>query len=228
MAFLKAYYDWDWPAAEREFQQSITLDAEYASAHDWYATFLTAMGRYNDAISEAKLAQEIEPLSLIISMHKARPYYYARRYTEAIEQLHSTLEVDPSFVAHMDLGRAYARNGMMKEAAAEFDRVRDLYSDDVWTRAELAHAYAVSGQAAEAQSAVQSLEAQSRKTYISGYWIAMAYAALQQDEKAFSWLEKAYRERDPWLIYLNVEPTFDRLRLQARYTALLEKVGFRN
>jgi TolB-like protein/Tfp pilus assembly protein PilF len=98
LAYVKSFYDWDWPGAEREFRRAIEIDPNYASAHHWYSLYLEATGRLDEAIAETKRAQEADPLSLISSVAAAQAFYFARRYDQAIEQSRKALEMDPNFL----------------------------------------------------------------------------------------------------------------------------------
>src|SRR5882724_5476672 len=120
LAKVRADYDWDWPAAERAFKRSLELNPNYATAHHWYALYLMAMGQFEGAAAEIKLAQQLDPLSLSINASTGLPFYWSRRYDDAIEQFRRTLELDLSFaLAHVLLGQAYAQKGMFDEAITE-------------------------------------------------------------------------------------------------------------
>ncbi len=117
LAFIKAAYDWDWPGAEREYRRAIELNPNYETAHQWYAEYLSGMGRHEEAIAEIRRAKEIDPLSLIINAVEAWVLYYAREYDQAIAQGQKVVEMDPHFAEVYEyLKRCYDQKGMYREA----------------------------------------------------------------------------------------------------------------
>ncbi|MGH7595064.1 MAG: protein kinase domain-containing protein [bacterium] len=226
LAMVRSIYDWDWSTAEREFKRAIELNPNYATAHDWYAVFyLTAMERLDEAITEIKRAQELDPLSLIINSMVGWIFYLARQYDQAIEQYRKTLEMDPHFVfAHNALGSAYQQKGMYEEAIAAFLRAKTVSGDSLQAVA-LGEAYELSGWRGYCRKALDLANEKSKQSYISPYIIARRYADLGEKDQAFEWLQKAYEERISVLLWLKLEPGFDSLRSDPRFTALLKKVG---
>ncbi|MGH9838643.1 MAG: tetratricopeptide repeat protein, partial [Blastocatellia bacterium] len=226
LAFVRAWYDWDWPSAESEFQRALELNPNYATAHHWYALFLMAMERPSEALEEIKRAHEIDPLSLPINRDVGLIYHRACHCDRAIEQYLKTIELDPSFwSAHQHLGWAYEQKAMYEEAIAELNQAIAAAGDRTRIWAELGHVYAVSGRRAEAENVLGELQERAAQRYVSPYEIAVIYTGLEEHDQAFEWLERAYRERSAWLIYLKVEPILDRLRADSRFTELLRRVG---
>jgi TolB-like protein/Flp pilus assembly protein TadD len=226
LAHVRAFYDWDWPRAEQEFKQAIKLDPNYAFAHHWYALFLAAMGRHAEAIAEEERAQEIDPLSLIISKNVGTILYYAGRLDESIEHYRKTLELEPNFArTHIYLGLAYERRGTFKEAIAEYQEALRISGGGTVLSALLGHAHALSGNRAEAVKIIDRLMDQSERQYVPAFNIALIHAALGENDLAFEWLDKAAEERSSWLVSLNVEPMLDSLRSDPRFTALLKRLG---
>jgi DNA-binding winged helix-turn-helix (wHTH) protein/TolB-like protein/Tfp pilus assembly protein PilF len=223
LAFIKHRWDWS-PDAEKEFQLAIKSKPAYAPAHQWYSSYLVAMGRFDEAIAEAKRAQELEPLSFISNSHIGWILYFAGRYDEAIEHCKKLLDVDPSFFpARRYLGLVYEQKGMYKEAIAEFQQASKL-SGSPLMMSLLAHAYAVSGNKGEAERLLVEL-GQQRQRYVSPYTVATIYAGLGAKDEAFKWLEKAFEERDIWLMNLRVDPLFKNLRSDHRFSELLGRIG---
>ncbi|MGH9846730.1 MAG: tetratricopeptide repeat protein [Blastocatellia bacterium] len=226
LAFVSAWYDWDWPAAESEFQRALELNPNYATAHHWYALFLMAMERASEALSEVKRAQEIDPLSLAINRDVGLVYHRARQGDRAIEQYLKTIELDPNFwSAHQHLGWAYEQKAMYEEAIAELHQA-SAAGDRTKIWAELGQIYAVSGRRAEAEKVLGELQECAAQRYVSPYEIAIIYAGLAEHDQAFAWLERAYLDRSGWLIYLKVDPLLDGLRTDSRFADLLQRVGF--
>ena len=228
LAHVKMLYDWDWPAVELEFKRSIQLNPGYATAHQWYALFLTAMNRMDEAVAEQKRAQELDPLSLIINTDVGLFSYFNGQSDAAIAQCEKTLELNQNFVpAHFVMGLAYEQKGQFTSAIAEFKKAVDLSSGNALMKASLAHAYAVAGMKGDALSALEELNLISKQHYVSPYEIAVIYAGLAEKDKAFEQLEKALQERSVWLIHLNlrVDPRLSTLRSDPRFADLVRRVG---
>jgi len=210
---------WDWAGAEREYKRAIELSPGYSTAHQWYAEFLSYAGRHDEALAQIGLAREIDPTSLVINAEVGTLRVFASRLDEGIEQLGRTLELDPTFfLAHAALGRAYMRKKLHKEAIAEFGKAE--------AKALLAHAYAVTGERAEARKILDEVERLWKQGYAPATDMAKVYAGLQETDQAFAWLEKAYEARDPNLIMIDVEPEYDSLRSDPRFRSLLTRMNF--
>lgn len=223
----RLFYDWNWLEAERELKRAIELNPNNPDAHHFYGHYLQAMGRTDEAIVETKRGLELDPVSLIINTELGWAFYWARQYDQAIEQYRKTLKMDPSFVfASWGLAQAYVENEMYDEAIAELEKARTLSGGWSALLAELGYASAMSGQRVEAQRILHELKERARQEYIDPALIANIYIALGEKEQAFEWLEKAYRGRSPvWMIWLKVEPKFDRLRSDLRFTDLIRRIG---
>jgi serine/threonine-protein kinase len=225
LAFVKAQYDWDWAGAEKDFKHALQLNPNYATAHQWYSEFLTAMGRHGEALAEIKRAQELDPLSPIISAVRGRALYFARRYDPAGEQCRKVVEADPKFsAAHLFLGRIYVQQKKYEEAVAEFKEARKL-ANSTATLAELGHAYAAWGKKAEARKILDELEKLAKKSYVSPARLALIHIGLGDKAKAFPLLERAFTERSDAMPFLKVEPRFDGLHSDPRFAALVKRVG---
>jgi serine/threonine-protein kinase len=220
-------YDWDWVGAEKEFRRAIELNPGYATAHQWYAEYLSHMGRNNEAIAEAKRAQELDPLSLIINAIRGRVCFYARRYDEAIAQCRRTLELNPGFYpAHLYLGWAYEQEKLYAEAISEYQKAIALEQGNPRLAADLARGYAAVGKRTEAVNIISHLEELSKRRYVPSYAMALTHAALGDASRAFQWLDKAYQDRDSQLVWLKAEPGFDSLRSDPRFQDLLRRMKF--
>jgi serine/threonine-protein kinase len=220
------FYDWDWPSAEREFKRAVEINQSYADAHQMYSYYLTAMGRFDEALFEMRRAQELDPLSLEKISGVGEILYYQRQYDPAIAQHRKALEMDPnSGFAHWALGRAYTEKGMHEQAIAAFQKAIPLSGDSPDEPASLGYVYARLGKEREARQAIAELEGRSKRSFISPVIIAFIYAGLGDKDQAFACLERAVDERDSILVFLKVEPAFDRLRSDPRFTSLLTRVG---
>jgi DNA-binding winged helix-turn-helix (wHTH) protein/TolB-like protein/Tfp pilus assembly protein PilF len=227
LAFIKFRYDWDRAETEREFQTAIRIKPNYAPAHQWYSSYLVAVERFDEAIAEAKRTEELEPLSFVASSHLGWIYYLSGKNDLAIEQCKKILDLDPSsFPARRYLGLAYVGKGMYAEAINEFQTGVKISGSPLML-ALLGHAYAASGKRAEAQQVLKDLEQLQSQRYVSPYTVAAIYAGLNDQEQAFTWLEKAVDERDVWLMNLKVDPVFARLRSNRQFGDLLARIRLR-
>ena len=226
LAHVKYYYDRDWATAEREYNRAIELNPNYPTAPHWYAVYLMSAGRFDEALAKIRRAQELDPLSLPINMTLGWVLLNARQYDQSAEQLRKTLEMDPNFLlAHHRLGLVYEQQGKYDEAIAEFKQVVTLSPGKPLGIASLAHAYALFGKRAEAQKGLAELQELSKQRYVSSVSIALIYAALGDKDQAFAWLEKADEAHDANLTRLKVDPRFDSLRSDPRFTALMRRLG---
>jgi TolB-like protein/Flp pilus assembly protein TadD len=227
LAHVLTNYDWNWSEAEKEFKLSIELNEDYATAHQWYAIhYLTAKARWDEALVEMKKALELEPTSLVMNSFMGATLHYAGRTDEAIEQLRKSIELDPNFaVAHWYLGLAYEEKGMSSEAIAEFQQAIKLSGGSPLMKAALAHTYAKTDRKAEAIAILNELRELSKRSYLSSYEVAAVYVALGDNEQAFQFLERAYKERCFHLIFLKVWPQFAPVRSDPRFQDLLRRIG---
>jgi TolB-like protein/Tfp pilus assembly protein PilF len=226
LAAVDLLYDWNWSEAEREFERAIALNRNYATAHQWYAEYLTAMGRHNEAIAEIKKALDLDPRSPIITRDVGWHYYCARQYDQAIEQCQETLKIDRNFAqTHTLLGLAYVKKRMFPDAIAEMQNAVRLSSSPN-NLARLGYAYATSGQIGAARQILDKLTDLSSEAYVWPTYIAAIYGGLGDKDQAFAWLEKAYQDRTGGLIYLKVFPMLDSLRSDPRFRGLAQRVGF--
>ncbi len=219
-------YDRDWPAAEKEYRLAIELNPGYATGHDWYATFLSAQGRHEEALAESNKAHRLDPFSLTINTALGMALAEAGREELAVERLHGTLEMDAAFsYAHFQLGRTYLRMRAFADAVAEFQRAAALSPTMPRYASALAHAYGRAGRTAEALRILGELEHGSRRPGPSWTDIAIIEAGLGRNDRAFASLEKALDRRDWRLVRMKVEPMFDPLRSDPRFADLLRRIG---
>jgi tetratricopeptide (TPR) repeat protein len=224
LAFARHHYDWDWSGAETEYRQALELNPSYATAHQWYAEYLTTVGRKEEAIAEIRRAQELDPLSLVIDANVGRLLYYTRQYDRAIEELQNTLRLAPNyFWAHVFLGMAFEQKGMYAEAIAEFQKVAALSGGE--PNVPLAHTYAASGRTDDARKMLDALQ-QRYGEDVESYFLGGIHAALGEKDEAFAWLEKAYDEHSFFLVFLPADPWFDPLRDDPRFQDLLRRLNF--
>jgi TolB-like protein/Tfp pilus assembly protein PilF len=226
LGWVSFTYDWDWPAAEKHFARALALNpAPLIGDLPWYSIYLGILGRSGEALAEAKRALDLNPVSPGFNHNLAEQLYYARRFDEAIEQCRKTLEMDPSFAGtHAQLSRTYGAKGMYREAVAECEKYLALTPRNPGALASLAYACARSGDRDRALRLLGELTALSKQRFVSSYIFALVYFGLGQKDETFTWLEKAYEERSGALPYLKVNPTWDPLRSDPRFEALVTKV----
>ncbi len=226
LAYVKLYYDWDWSGAEREYARAIELNPNYATPHHGYAYLLVAMGRTQEANAEIEKAEAIDPLSLIINTDRGEFFYFARQPDDAVRQLKKAIDMDPSFVrAHFLLGRALVQKGQCDQAIVEFQKARSLVPGAVEMLGALAQGYAACGRKAEAQKTLDELVTLSKDHYVSPHWLAATHGALGNRDEAFKWLAQAIDSRFGPMVYLKVNPIWDPLRDDPRFTAAVRRVG---
>jgi len=226
LATTKFLYDWDWTGAEDEYKRALEINPGYSDAHQMYGYYLTGRGRFDEALRQMQRALELDPVSLTKITGVGEVLHMARRDDEAIVALRKVLEMDPNFgFGHWALGRSYEEQGMYEQAIASFQKAIPLSGDSPDESAELGRAYARSGRETEALKIAADLKEQSKRRYISPCVIASVYAALGDKDQAFVWLGKGYEAHDFILVLLKVEPMFDNLRSDGRFTVLLKRVG---
>jgi serine/threonine-protein kinase len=218
-------YEWNWGEAEKQYKRAVELNPSYATAHHWYAAYLISRLRSDEAIREMQRALELDPLSLIVNTSMGRVLYGARQYDRAIEQLKKTLDLDPNFAeAHFQLGMVYEQKRLFDEAVREFQKAADLFKDPMM-KAWVARTYAMSGRRSDAERVLAEVKALAKQNYASPYPMASIYAALGQNDAAFEWLERVYKDRSYYVVWLNIDRVFDGLRSDRRFQDLLNRIG---
>ena len=224
LAFCFDAFDWDLDSSGKEFRRSIELNPGYATAHHWYAWHLSLLGRYDEALVQMRIAQNLDPLSLIINADLAELLVIAHSYDESIRQSRKTIEMDPNFaLAHNQLGVAYLQKHMHDEAVAELQKAVRLSGGSPTCIANLASAYVASGERDEAVKLLSDLEKRSDASVSDAPEIAAVYVALGDKDHAMNWLLKGYEERfNPSVL---LRPGFDPLRSDLRFEDLLRRIG---
>ncbi|MEN3330852.1 MAG: hypothetical protein V7641_217 [Blastocatellia bacterium] len=219
LAKIHHLYDWDWEAAEREFKRALELNPDYATAHQWYGEYLISMERFDEAKAEMKRALELDPVSIAINVAQGFPFYYAREYDEAITAYRKALELDPGFyAAYMRLTQVYIQKRMYDEAIAAYVAT---YADSPRYQEMVKTAYAVSGMKGFFELTTLGTE---EGLIRQAYFIALNYIHLGEQDEAFKWLEKAYQNRSHSMVGLKVDPAWDDLRADPRFTDLLRRM----
>jgi len=226
LALVEFYYDWDWVRSEREFRHAIELNPSYAIAHQWYSYYLSAMGRFPEALEQARLAEQIDPLSLSINTTLAGRYRDLGEYVQAIDISRRTLEMDPNFVpAHFALGAAYEDQGLWPQAILEYQKAVNLSPNSPPALASLGSAYGYSGNRDAARKVLATLQDEAKQHYVSAFDMAAVFAGMGDSDDVFHWLGKAYAERESQMAFLNVSRRFSSMRSDPRFADLLHRMN---
>jgi tetratricopeptide (TPR) repeat protein len=218
--------DWEWASVEKEYKLAIELNANYATAHHYYALYLRHMRRFAESLRESRKAQELDPTSAILKAAEAGTLCCAGHYDEAIGELRRAFDLDSNNpVAHYWMGRLYVQKANYEAAITQFEHTINVLGKSTELLAHLGYVYAVSGRRNAAQKILNELEESSNKDYVPSYHRAIVYVGLNRKEQVFEWLEKAYQEHDLNLISVAVDPTFYGLSEDARFTRLLQLTG---
>jgi adenylate cyclase len=219
------WFEWDFDAAELALRRAVGANRKYGDAHWGLGSILPATGQLDEAIAEMRLAVSIDPLSPVFNYWLARFLYFRRAVDEAMEEAHRSMELDASsFRPRVILGLCHLLLGEAEEAlkAFESDAVRGMVSGQAF----IARAHAEAGREAEARRILAELEGGTE--YVRAEFVAPAWAALGDLDRAFAALERAFADRSAGLIYLHVDPSYDSLRDDPRYAELVERIGLRS
>jgi TolB-like protein/Flp pilus assembly protein TadD len=227
LAYVKMYYEWDWPGALAAFRQAIERNPGYATAYQWQGNCLALLGRFDASIASFQRGVELDPLSGIKNAALGWGHYFARRYPEALAQQRRALEIDPQLaVAHLWAGLSLESAGQLAEAVERFEDAVRLLGRDPVALSFLAHAVALSGATRRAESLLEELADMSTRRYVSAYDIAVACLGLGRHDDAIAWLERGYTERTHWMALLKVDPRLDPLRADPRFASLIVRMAF--
>jgi tetratricopeptide (TPR) repeat protein len=226
LGFVKARYDWKWSEAEMEYRRALELNPNYAVAYYFYADYLLIMGKYDETLQVLKKAQEIDPLSVIISAELGVPLICKREYDGAIVQFQKTLELEPNYwQAHYWLGVAYHQKGMQDDSIKEFQKAATVSGESPTALAMLGYAYASSGQKRRALEIIAKFNRLSKRRNVLPSNVAMIHFGLDETDEGFKWLEKSYQAHDPSLVLIKLLPSFDNLRQDPRFTDLIRRMS---
>jgi serine/threonine protein kinase/tetratricopeptide (TPR) repeat protein len=238
LANIRLWHKWG-NGAEAEFKRGLQLNPNYSTAHQWYSIYLSVTLRQTESIAEMEKAKELDPFSLIINTEVGCPYLYAKQYDRAVESFRKAIEMDSDFpFAHFALAEACDRLGRYKEALDEHEKAlaiaRRVRAIDMTGNDAPRAWYALTGPLQNSYLAVVGpsywpgrLET-ARKSYQAGTTsaseVAGIYSILGDRERAFFWLETAYRESDDFLVFLNIQPQFENLRSDPRFRELIQRI----
>jgi len=223
LGLIEENYDYDWKGAEKEFRQAIQFDPQYATAHQWYAEFLSWEGRFEEALAESERARQLDPLSLIIASDHASILYYSRQYDSAVKQCRSVLELDSHFNhAWAVMISAYLQMGKYDEA---IEGINNSVEEGPWTWAGKAAVYGRSGHTKEARLALAKLEQLPESQVYRTAALLIAYSGTGQKERVIDLLQQAYSDHSNTLMQIKVDPMYDPVRSDPRFNGLLRRAG---
>jgi serine/threonine-protein kinase len=225
LGFVSMFYDWDWEATEAHFTRALAINPNDAIAHIWYSLYYYAMGRYEEALREARRAQKLEPLSLVINTLVGVALFGAGRRDEAFRFFESVSEMDPDFSFNLIyLGGAYMATARWPEAVAAYEKLMTL-SNAPFNLGILGFAYASAGEKEKAEKALDELARLAKERYVSPYYFSVIWAGLGDADKTFHYLERAYEERESFLAVLRRWPFFDGFGDDPRLLSIEKKIG---
>jgi tetratricopeptide (TPR) repeat protein len=224
LGWISLYHDWNWAQSDQEYQRALALDPSNATSHYRYGEALGTRGRFDEAIAEIKRSIELDPLSGRNATSLGFMLTNARRFPEAIEALKHATEIEPDqTLGPLDLARAYRLAGMHDRAIAESRRMLD--SGDPLGPAFVAASYARAGRRADALPLLKGLIDKADREHRGSFLVAVVLAALSDRDRAFEWLDRAFKEHDTFLPWLKVDPEFDPLRSDPRFDDLVRRIG---
>jgi TolB-like protein/tetratricopeptide (TPR) repeat protein len=223
---VASLYDRDFTQAEHYFRRALELSPKLVSAHQWYSYMLVKQRRFAEALNEARLALDAEPLSLPANINLAVQYWYAGDENRTVQQCRKLTQLDERlYFNHLVIAQIFGRKGLVGEALAEMDQVRPDAKDDPLTVRFWAELDAVLGRRTEAEERIKQLLAMRSRVSIPPSFIAAAYASVGDRDHAFEWLEQAYVEHDGFVSMMGVYPAFDPIRTDVRYRPMLARLG---
>ena len=226
LANVSFSYDWDFAAAEREFQRAFTLNPNDATAHLWFSHYNMMRNHLPVALQENSRTLDLDPASPLFNTVRAEIYYNSRQYDLAINQASHTVEQYPTYwLTYIWLGSAFREKKMYAEALQQFSEARKLSSDHPAIMALYGHTLALAGDRAGARKTLADLHLLAQSRYVSSLYFAAIYTGLGEKSIALDWLDKAYKERNDRLLYLNVDPMADPLRSEPRFQKLMKRLN---
>jgi TolB-like protein/Flp pilus assembly protein TadD len=225
LGLTKLFQELDWAGAEKLFRRAIEINPNYSIAHQRLGLYFNLLGRFAEAEEELDVARQIDPLSLHMSWSFALMFFLARDFEQALSEAQTALEMDSNYVPTLYvLGRTWEQLGQLDRAVATFEHVLTL-NDSPTFLAALGHAYATAGNRKAARRILQQLELRSKSRYVSAYAKAVVHVSLGETNQAFASLERACDEGCEMITWLKVDPAFDVLRYDVRFSNLLKRLG---
>ncbi len=225
MGEILMHYSYDWAAAAHELERALQINSNYATAHVWRSSCYAVLNQMDEAMVEARRAEELDPFAVVTMNEVAKNFYYARKYDEAIGYFVHSLEIEPdSAYLHKGLAEAYAQESMFTEARREIERALALSGASAFYLDSAAYIYALSNEESKAREVLTNLDRLATSQIVPPYGRAAAHAELGDKQQALQLLENAYAERS-WLAWVKVDPIFDSLNKEKAFHSLLRKMN---
>jgi serine/threonine-protein kinase len=225
VAYLKFRFEWDWTGAELEFKRALELNPGHAPSHHWYGMYLGSRGRFDEALQEMRVAQQLDPLSLVVASGIGRILHFAGRFDEAIAQYRQVIQMDSTFGrVWFDLGLTLMAMGAYDEASRELEKAA-LPGSLPFALMLTTIAQARGGHRDRARASIGKLEEYHRAGKTGSDELGMVYAALGESKRASELLERACEERAASLAYAAVEPVMEFVRNDPECRPVLERAG---
>jgi DNA-binding winged helix-turn-helix (wHTH) protein len=223
---LKFWLDWEWPAAEIAYRKAIDLDPSYPLAHRMLGVLLSHMSRHEEAQAAIRRARELDPLYVMHQSLSSQIAFAARNYPAAVQFARQAIVVDPDFwIGQLHLAQVFVELGEMEQALAALNNSGKLVVNSK-VIALRGYVFAKMGRTEEAQNVLTTLLSISQERYVPPYAMAIVHAGLSQFDLALQWLERCYEARDVHVIFLTIDPKWDPLRADRRFSTLLQRCGF--
>ena len=195
LGYVHLFYDWDWPAAEKEYRKALEINPSSPEAQLGYGNYLGTLGRFDEALSRVQQAYLYDPLAVESRNEALWIYYFSGRMPETIEQCRKTIELAPAAgTAYIVLTMAYAQMGKRAEtlrAAEDAIRVADYPSGNATTASALAQV----GEKIKARQVLDRALEEAKRQYVCRFIVAAAYTELDENKKALESLQQAFLQR---------------------------------
>ena len=222
-------HEWRLAEADSEFHRALVLNPNSVSTHYTYAEYLASIGQEDQAIAQMNQALTIDPLSPEVNSFLAWDYYLKRDYDGCLSTSHKAMQILPDFfVPHLAAGMCYYITGQFPRAIQEYQKAISMNPESTYSVAGLGMSYAKVGNQAEARKTLQKLQSMGKEIYVSPVYIGLVFDAMGERDQEFAWYDKGYDDRAEWLLWLTVDPIFDGVRGDARFQALVKRVGVAN
>jgi len=226
LAPVKFWFDWDWKGAEDDLRRAINLNPGYATAHLWYAEYLSAMGRFDESIAEARRAQSLDPLSVTAFWTLGRVLNFSGDYTGVLREMEKALELEPTFDRlYYLVAWAQLALGRPDEGLATMQRAIALGGQNLFKTVLMGHYYGIIGREADARRILEEVTEAAKTRFVHAFDFAILHIALAEYDRAFEWLDRTVEERSAWIPYLRVTPLLDRIRSDPRFGVLTRRVA---
>jgi tetratricopeptide (TPR) repeat protein len=215
-------FDWDFDAAEQSFLRAIELNPNYALAHSWYSVQLATLGRFDEAIEQARIARQLSPLTPVDLVNLAVWHHFSGDDERAVALLEQSIEHFPAYAdAYQPLGMILSEHGEFERGIALLEQVHEMDGRLV----PLIYAHGLAGNEEEARRLLGELEERAQTGFVSPLDFAVARVSLGEYDEVITLLERAYEFRLPLVLLSGVYPPYAPLRSDPRFIDLMRRMG---